>query len=384
MATLDPSLFGGTALPIEPTAVPDPLTKGVAEFIPPATVATDDMLDPDSPSRVASEQAREAVSRAPATAWEGIKAAWQGTDTMRAYCALKDFNDDDNDGPELTAKDAIEYIDNLPRVPTEDEREHLLGAKTLHGMGVRWQRVEQQRKDQETASDQILLSYAVYASDPIQWAVGFGVGKIPALANMQRLASMNKARHTARAAMGLEALAAPVASTAGKTAGIVSGAAAPLAIEAAADADMPRSFGELVIETVASGVGGAMSYRHGMGLVKRDLEYPHTELNTILAARTPKYRVVQREVEVDEVIPAHTRYDVVHKGREVDGVLVEKPVLRPVEVPEQIVRKTVQKAVFEEVPEALTPGKIHTEPGEVAAAVDTLIAKDPPKVKPKH
>lgn len=386
MATLDPSLYGGTALPIEPTPVPAPATKEAVQVTPPAFVATDDLLAPDAPSRVASEQARESVSTAPSTAWEGIQAAWYSTDTMRAVRALNDSTDDDNDGPQLTPKDAIEYVNNLPRTPSEDERKHLLSAKTLHGMGVRWQRIEEQRKQQEIASDHMALSFAVYAADPIQVFAGLGAGKVAGLANMSRLASMNKLRSTARAraAFGLEALAAPVASTAGRTTSIAASAAVPLAIEAAADADMPRTFGELLIESVASGVGGAMSYRHGMGLVKRDLEYPHIELNTILAARTPKYRVVQREVEVDEVIPAHTRYDVVHKGRVVDGVLVEKPVLRPVEVPEQIVRKTVQKAVFEEVPEALAPGRIHTEPGEVAGAVDTLIAKDPPKVKPKH
>lgn len=466
MTTIDPSLYAGKALPLEPIDVANPLAD--ARVIPEVKVVpTDELQDPKAPAAVRGAAVVEQASIPPSSRIESAKAAFQLSDTGRILRAFA-HQDDDGEGPVLTPQEAAEFVANVDSVPSQDEREHLLGAKTLDGMKARWKRIQEIRELQRVSGDNFGTALAVYMVDPVQALAGYGIGKLSSLSKL------NAARKTAI--------------------GAAAGAATPLAIEAVS-VDTPRSEAELFMEMAASAVGTAMVARGGK-FVPKDRDYPQAEVDNVLQTTKPHYRLAQREETVQEVIPAHIRWEevspAVYEDRVIPGavqelpvtldkslkgakprfgfgssnfrlifsdeidmasyiaaqskkskadsrylqfvmdatgmsaeevrahgarvkatikqqaatatgdalsvdrlydgvrkttttvtketterVLVKKPVVRPVEVPEEVVTKVVKPAVWEEVPPALAPGKVHAEPAPVVEAVNTLTAKEP-------
>ena len=339
MPFIDPTVFAGHPLQSD---VVDPAAPAAGPVIPELTKAPDNaILAPNAPSVVQAGQIREQASVAPASMLESASAAFQLTDTAKLYRAVKNW-DEDGDGPRLTAQELNDFMMNLPRAPTQEQRELLLESTTMQGLKNRWQRVQELDELARVAGDHQAVAFAMYVVDPVQTLASFGIGKLAGVGRAVNTAAKTQA--AARRAFGLSPLAAPEVAGSAKraAAATLTSAAVPLAVEAVS-VDPDRTVGELMLESAMSAAGGFMQYRHGIGMVKRDLDFPHTELNTVLGALqgAKRYRVVEFEQEVDEVIPASKRTEVVSPAEYVDEVVPGTP------------------AVYDELPHP-TPRKIAT------------------------
>lgn len=367
MPFIDPTVFAGHPLQSD---VVDPAATAAGPVIPELTKAPDNaILAPNAPSVVQAEQIREQASVAPASMLESASAAFQLTDTAKLYRAVKNW-DEDWDGPRLTAQELNDFMMNLPRAPTQEQRELLLESTTMQGLKNRWQRVQELDELARVAGDHQAVAFAMYVVDPVQTLASFGIGKLASVSRAVNTAS--KAQAAARRAFGLSPLAAPEVAGSAKraAAATLTSAAVPLAIEAVS-VDPDRTVGELMLESAMSAAGGFMQYRHGIGVVKKDLDFPHTELNTVLGAQqgAKRYRVVEFEQEVDEIVPASKRVEVVPSN--VPGLTLTQEV----DVPEQVVRRKVKNARFEEVPDELAVGATHSDPNTVIPAIDKVLDK---------
>ena len=375
MAFIDPSLYAGKELPL--TEIPSGTSEGPVP-VEQKQVPFSEVLPSTDPLVQENASIRAAASREKASVADSFMAAAQLTDTAKIMRSI--FSDDDDDGPVLTAEQAASMIKHSGETYSLDDRNYLLDAKTQTGMLNRMERIKEQRSLQQVAGDNMITSMAVYALDPVQVVAGFGIGRLSGVGKLAKLSRAEQRAATARQAFGMAPVetkvAAPLIS---RGTAVAASAAVPVAIEAMTD-DQYRTEGEMLMEMVASGIGAHYSYRPGQGMVKKDLDYPDTELSNTVRATDTKYKLVEREVEVDEIIPAHMKTEVVGETTiVVDGVEVSQPILKTVEVPDQVVRKKVTEAKFEEVPPELAPGKTHEDPSKIVPVVDKLVEADKPR-----
>lgn len=298
------------------------------------------------PGFAGARQAREARALEPdSNALAGMGAAINLWDTTRLAKRLARPNFDND-----TLINANEYLQQVPMVLSEDEREYFIEtAKGVQSAAYAMGQIEDRRMAQKVVGDHPIAGLAASFADPL-WLV------VPPAVRLGRTSGI-----------------------AGRAVAGASGAALGGAVTALGEG--PVSDSEIALSMLMNGAVATAVYREGK-LMKADPDFPDARLNEITeavaSAVQPQPAVVGVPIKPRVRLVSPARFEDVQvpaQFREVPGSAVEggKPRVELVS-PATTERRKVADAVFEEIPPELQPGSIAPQAAQVAA-VDTMISK---------
>jgi len=242
---IDPRLFAGD--PIGDETQLDPSLAGAGQVVPDTQVPINTVLEGTGLDAV-GDATRKAADRERATRLESIGAAVFNSDGARLVERMtkpgfepeKDFN----------LNDAVK---NTPMAMTEDELDYVAGTRSAAEYAYKVTRMQDLRQAQQAAGDNPLTSILGYViGDPMMLAGVALTGGVGALAGA------GKATVTGRAVAGaLNAGAAGAGTLLGEG---------------------PISTHYVIANMLLNGAAGAWIYKHGVGRVPVDPDFPQEEL----------------------------------------------------------------------------------------------------------
>ena len=279
MAEQDPlaGVFGTNKYAVPDVPAPGGLSATSVAPEAPAPVASLDSALHTARGAEALQQRDARAAREDSTVLEGIGAAIMSWDTTRLIKRLgrPSF---DNDTP----INQVEYLDHVPMVLSEDERDYFLGVgKGEQSAAYAMDQIRERRQAAEVAGDHPAAGMAAAFLDPLWLAVP------PAV---------------------------KIGSMTGKAGRVASGlAAGAMATAVTAAGEGPVSDEELALNLVLNTAAGAAFFRPGKGAVVAHGDFPAAKVDEVVQSvqaglegvtQKPKYRLVQPEKYEDVVIPA--------------------------------------------------------------------------------
>lgn len=320
-STIISGVFGSERVPVQNLTEPSAAVGVPAQPDGPRVALTDNVVR-DDPGFSAARQGREARAMRPdSSILEGIGAAVNSWDTTRLIRRLA--------RPRFDGEETInphEYLENVPMVLSEDEREYFLDV----GRGVKsadyaLEQIKDRRMSAQVAGDHPIAGMATAFVDPL-WLV------VPPSMKVGKLS--------------------PVA---GRTVSAVSGAGLAAGVTAAGEG--PTADAEIVLSALMNGAAAAALYRPGKGIVQADPEFPAKQLDESIKQATAGADAATKP----------------HFVRTAPEEWVDVAVAATADAPARVDRVKVKDAVGEQVPTELRPGVVNTDPAAVVKAVDTAL-----------
>ena len=318
--TLRTGVFGNERVPVQDLSAPAP-GGTPATLDGPRVPLTDTTVAGDRGFNTARAEREARAVRPDSTILEGIGAAVNSWDTTRLVRRLA--------RPRFDGEDKInqgEYLDQVPMVLSEDEREYFLDVgKGVKSAQYALEQIKDRRTSAEVAGDHPVVGMATAFVDPL-WLV------VPPSMKLGK-----------------------VSPVAGRAVSAVSGAAVAAGVTAAGEGPVADS--EIVLSALMNGAAAAALYKPGKGLVQVDPEFPTKQLDESIKASQQGTQAASKP----------------HFVRTAPEEWVDVPVPATATEAARIDRVKVRDAVWEEVPKELQPGAVTSTPEAIVAAVDTAL-----------
>lgn len=273
---------------------------------------------------------------------EGVGAAIASWDTTRLVQRLTrpEFENDEAINP-------AEYLQNVPLVLTEDEREYFLSvAEGRQSADFALQQIKDRRQASEVVGDHPIAGLAASFVDPLWLAVppAVRVGKL-----------------------------SPVV---GRAVSAATGAGIAGAVTASGEG--PVSDAEIGLSMLMNGAASAALYRAGK-VQNVDPEFPQAALDSAvqqITEKKPRVKLVAPAEWEDVQVPAKdARFEWKQVGVDANGRPKMRRELAEPASPARTERRLVKPAQYGEIPQELSPAYVNTDQGAVARAVETELNK---------